>query len=121
MVRGHSPDINNSNIDYATEIVKINPDGTKDIKFTTQFPDWNLAKIKNSTIFPDGWSDTTILDSISEIGSSTPVSIRGRDGATLYRGVINGVEIDVIKIGDKVISGSPTGQTNAPLPGGVTN
>lgn len=121
IIGGHSPDINNSNIDYATEIVKINPDGTKDIKYTTQFPDGNLAKIKNSTIFPDGWSDTTILDSISEIGSSTPVSIRGRDGATLHRGVINGVEIDVIKIGDKVISGYPTGQTNAPLPGGFTN
>lgn len=39
----------------------------------------------------------------------------------LHRGVINGVEIDVIKIGDKVISGYPTGQTNAPLPGGFTN
>ncbi|WP_255295589.1 EndoU domain-containing protein [Bacillus cereus] len=94
--------------------------GTKDINYTTQFPDGKLAKIKNSTIFPGSWSDTKILGSITDIGNSSPSSIRGRVGATFQREIIDGVEIDVIKIGDNVVSGYLTGQINAPLPGGFT-
>lgn len=56
-----------------------------------QFPDGNLLKIKNSTIFPEGWSDIKIIDSITDIGNSPPISIRGRDGATFHRGIVNGV------------------------------
>ncbi|WP_342560588.1 T7SS effector LXG polymorphic toxin [Psychrobacillus sp. FSL W7-1457] len=120
VIGGHSSNINNSQSNYATESIKINPDGTKDIKYITQFPDGNLSKIKNSTIFPGGWSDIKILDSITDIGNSPPISIRDRDGATFHRGIIDGVEIDVIKIGDTVVSGYPTGQINAPLPGGFS-
>ncbi|MGG0417401.1 EndoU domain-containing protein [Priestia aryabhattai] len=120
IIGGHSSNINNSHSNYVTEAIKINPDGTKDIKYITQFPDGNLSKIKNSTIFPEGWSDIKILDSITDIGNSPPISIRGRDGATFHRGIVEGVEIDVIKIGDMVVSGYPTGQINAPLPGGFS-
>ncbi|WP_201262226.1 EndoU domain-containing protein [Lysinibacillus mangiferihumi] len=120
MIGWHSSNINNSHSNYATEAIKINHDGTKDIKNITQFPDGNLSKIKNSTIFPEGWSDIKILDSITDIGNSPPISIRGRDGATFHRGIIDGVEIDVIKIGDTVVSGYPTGQINAPLSGGFS-
>ncbi|WP_342512470.1 EndoU domain-containing protein [Sporosarcina sp. FSL K6-1522] len=120
IIGGHSSNINNSHSNYATEAIKINPDGTKDIKYITRFPDGNLSKIKNSTIFPGGWSDIKILDSITDIGNSPPISIRGRDGATFHRGIVDGVEIDVIKIGDTVVSGYPTGQINAPLPGGFS-
>jgi hypothetical protein len=35
------------------------------------------------------------------------------DGTTLHRGVVNGVQVEVMKIGDAVTSGYPTG-------GGVT-
>ncbi|NWK68217.1 EndoU domain-containing protein [Bacillus paramycoides] len=102
IIGGHSSNINNSHPNYATETIKVNPDGTKDIKYTTQFPEGKLAKIKNSTIFPESWSDKKILDSITDIGNSSPLSIRGRDGATFHREIIDGVEI------------------NAPLPGGFT-
>ncbi|MBC1574665.1 transposase [Listeria booriae] len=120
IIGGHSSTINNSNPNYATETIKINSERTRDIKFTTQFPDGNLAKIKNSTVFPDGWSDTKILDSIKDIGNSSPISVRGRDGATFHRAIVDGVEIDVIKLGDNIISGYPTGKVNAPFPGGFT-
>ncbi|EOH96174.1 hypothetical protein UAY_03084 [Enterococcus moraviensis ATCC BAA-383] len=120
IIGGHSPDINNSHPNYATEIIKRNPDGTMDIKYTTQFPDGKLAKIKNSTIFPEVWTDTKILDSIKNIGNSSSISVRGRDGATLHRQIVDGVEIDVIKLGDNIISGYPTGKVNAPLPGGFS-
>jgi hypothetical protein len=34
--------------------------------------------------------------------------------------MVDGVEIDVIKIGDTVVSGYTTGQINAPLPVGFS-
>lgn len=52
------------------------------------------------------------------MGDSPAISVRSRDGATWHRQIIDGVEIDVIKIGDDVISGYPTGKTNAPKPSG---
>ncbi|MFP7473443.1 EndoU domain-containing protein [Niallia taxi] len=67
IIGGHSSNISNSHSNYATESIKINPDATKDIKYITQFPDGKLSKIKNSTIFPEGWIDIKILDSITEL------------------------------------------------------
>ncbi|MEY9972682.1 hypothetical protein ABH966_003058 [Lysinibacillus sp. RC46] len=121
IIGGHSSNINNSHSNYATESIKINSDDTKVIKYITKFLDGNLLKIKNSTIFHDGWGDIKILDSMTDIGNSPPISIRGRDGATFHRSIDDGVEIDVIKIGDTVVSGYLTGQINALLPGGFTN
>ncbi|MFC6335235.1 hypothetical protein ACFP56_21650 [Paenibacillus septentrionalis] len=43
---------------------------------------------------------------------------RLRDGATWHRATINGVEIDLIKVGDDVTSGYPTGTINASRPSG---
>ena len=120
IIGGHSSSINNNHPNFATETIKINPDVTKDIKIVTQFPDGNLSKIKNSTVFPNGWSDTKILDSIKDVGNSPIISVRGRDGATWHRAIVDGVEIDVIKLGDNIVSGYPTGKVNAPIPGGFT-
>ncbi|WP_163185593.1 hypothetical protein [Clostridium sporogenes] len=44
--------------------------------------------------------------------------MKQRDEATCHRQIIDGVEIDVIKLGDDVISGYPTGKINAPKPSG---
>jgi len=118
IIGGHSSGINNSHPNYAVEEIKINPDGTKNIKYTTQFPDGNLSKIKSSTVFPDSWNETKTIKSVETVGNSTPVSTRARDGATWHRGTVDGVEIDVIKKGDNVISAYPTGKTNALPPSG---
>ncbi|HHH5726417.1 TPA: T7SS effector LXG polymorphic toxin [Listeria innocua] len=112
---GHSSDINNNNPNFATETVKVNQDGTKVIKFTKQFPDGNISKIKTSTIFPEDWSDKDIIDSILKVSNSTAIGQRKIDGLTLHRGKIDGVEIDVIKKGDEIISGYPVG--GKPTPG----
>ncbi|MBC1514846.1 EndoU domain-containing protein [Listeria immobilis] len=112
---GHAPSINNSNPNFATETIKVNPDGTKVIKYTKQFPDGNISKIKTSTVFPDGWSDKNIIDSIHEVSNSNAIGQRSSDGLTLHRGEINGVEIDVIKKGNEIISGYPVG--GKPTPG----
>jgi len=112
---GHSPNINNANPNFAMETIKVNPDGTKVIKYTKQFPDGNISKIKTSTVFPDGWSDTDIINSIKKVSNSNAIGQRNIDGLTLHRGKINGVEIDVIKKGNEIISGYPVG--GKPTPG----
>lgn len=117
VIGGHSSSINN-NSNFAVEELSINPDGTKNIKFIKDLQDGNISKIKKSTVFPDSWNDSKIIDSIKSVGDSPAVSVRQRDGATWHRQIIDGVEIDVIKLGDDVISGYPTGKINAPKPSG---
>lgn len=112
--------MNNTHINYAVENIVVNPDGTRKIKYTTQFPDGNLAKIKMSTLFPEGWSDSKIIDSIKEVGNGQEIAIRSRDNAKLYRQVVGGVEIEVIKIGDDVVSGYPTGGNTIGILAGFT-
>ncbi|WP_244648363.1 EndoU domain-containing protein [Ruminiclostridium herbifermentans] len=107
LIGGHSPQINNANPNYAVEVISENADGTKVVKFTTQYSNGNLAKIKTSTLFPENWSNKNIIDSIKTVGDTPPIGVR--DNLTLHRGIVNGVEIDVIKDGNNVISGYPTG------------
>ncbi|EMU55305.1 MULTISPECIES: EndoU domain-containing protein [Clostridium] len=118
VIGGHSSDINNNNSNFAVEEISINPDGTKNISFTKDLQDGNISKLKKSTVFPDSWNDSKIIDSIREVGDSPTILVRQRDGATWHRQIVDGVEIDVIKIVDDVISGYPTGKVNAPKPSG---
>lgn len=120
IIGGHSPEISNSHPNYAVEDIMLNPDGTKKLKYTTQFPDGNLSKIKTSTVFPEGWSESKILESSKNIGNNTPVSVRASDGATWHRSIVDGVEIDVIKRGNEIISAYPTGTVNGPPPVGFS-
>ena len=115
LIGGHSPNINNANPNYAVEVLQTNPDGTQKIKFVTQYDDGNLSNIKTSTIFPDSWSDDKIIESIKAVGDSSPIGVRTSDGAMLYRETIDGVQIEVIKIGDTVTSGYPTGSVKTGL------
>lgn len=59
-----------------------------------------------------------LLTALKKVGNSPVVLVRQSDGATWHRQIIDGVEIDVIKIGDYVISAYPTGKINAPKPSG---
>ncbi|MEH7180124.1 EndoU domain-containing protein [Neobacillus vireti] len=118
IIGGHSPSINNDNVDFAVEVLSTNADGTKNVVFTKQFPDGNISRLKKSTLFPDSWSDDQIIKSIIDVGETPAISTRLRDEATWHRATINGVEIDVIKMGDDVTSGYPTGKVNAPHPSG---
>lgn len=118
VIGGHSPSINNDNDNFAVEVLSTNVDGTKNVVFTKQFPDGNISKLKKSTLFPETWSDDQILNSVIEVGNTPAISTRLRDGATWHRAIINGIEIDVLKIGDDVTSAYPTGNVNAPRPSG---
>ena len=108
---GHSPNIvNNDNPNFAVEIINTNPDGTVNVKYVKGFPDGEVSKIKNNnTLFPNTWSDESIIKGIKTVGDTPPIGFRPRDGATLHRDIINGVQIEVIKVGPDVTSGYPTG------------
>ena len=82
LIGGHSPDINNANPNYAVEVLSTNTDGTKSVKFVTQYSDGNLSKFKSSTLFPDDWSNDSIIESIKTVGSTNPLGVRTTDGAT---------------------------------------
>ncbi|MFA4132111.1 MULTISPECIES: EndoU domain-containing protein [unclassified Brevibacillus] len=75
--------------------MSLNADGTKKVKFTAQFPDGNLLQIKTSTLFPESWSDEKIIDSIAGIGDTPKIGERTRDGATLHRGSVDGVQVEL--------------------------
>ncbi|KOP64860.1 hypothetical protein AMS62_06065 [Bacillus sp. FJAT-18019] len=120
LIGGHSPKINNANPNYAVQEITVNADGTRKVKFTTQFPDGNLSNIKTSTLFPESWSDSQIINSIKDTGNTASIGIRASDGATLHRETINGVQVEVIKIGDNVVSGYPTGGGATQLLSGFT-
>jgi filamentous hemagglutinin len=115
IIGGHSPNINNANPRYAVETINLNPDGTRTVKYITQFNDGNLSKIKTSTLFPENWSDRAIIDSINNIGNTRVIGQRISTGETLHRGIINGIKIDVIKKGNKITAGYPVG--GKPTPG----
>ena len=117
VIGGHSPKIDNSNPNYATQTVITNSDGTASVDFVKQLDNGEISNIKNSTLFPQTWSDQDIIDSIKSVGEDVPLAIRTSDGATFHRKSINGVSIDVIKRGSDVISGYPTG-SNLSYPGG---
>ena len=109
VIGGHSPIINDANPKYAVEVISKNADGTTEIRYVKELEDGTISSIKRSTIFPDTWNDSKIMGSINKVGATEPIGYRSRDGATLFRTKIDGVEIEVIKIGDKVTSAYPTG------------
>ena len=118
VIGGHSPNINNANPRYAVETIQRFPDGTARVRFVTQFPDGSVSRIKTSTIFPQNWSDTKIINSVTRVGNTQPIGVRAHDGAKIYRATIDGVQIEVIKIGNNVTSAYPTGGGATGLPAG---
>ena len=95
--------------DFASELIGINSDGTKNVKLIKQFSDGGISRIKNSTLFPESWSDEKIISATIQVGNTKSMATRPRDNATLHQFQIDGINIEVIKIGDNVISSYPCG------------
>ena len=109
IIGGHSPEINNANPNYKIKEVIVNPDGTKAIKFEKVLPNGELYKAKKSTVFPETWSNEDVINSIKQVGDTQAVGVRLRDQTTIHLGEINGVQVEVMKIGGYTTSGYPTG------------
>lgn len=110
LIGAHSGKIDNAHPDYAVEVVKTYPDGTRDVKLVTQFGDGKVSKIKKSTLFPEAWTDTKTMQAVKEVAGTGAIAKRASDGATLHQSTVDGVRIEVIKVGDKVTSAYPCGQ-----------
>jgi filamentous hemagglutinin len=92
------------------QVISTNPDGTQNVKFITQLPSGDVSNIKNSTLFPSTWNNSQVIDAILHVGNTTPLATRASDGASLFQGTVNGVQVEVIKIGNIVTSGYPCGR-----------
>ncbi|SFU80309.1 filamentous hemagglutinin [Polaromonas sp. YR568] len=108
VIGAHGGEITNANPNYAVEVLSVNADGTRNAKLVTQFSDGNLSNIKTSTLFPEGWTRAESIGAVKQVGDMLPVATRA-DGATLYQSTINGVKIEVIKVGSNVTAGYPVG------------
>ncbi len=106
----HSGEISNDHPEFAVEVLSENPDGTRNVKLVKGFNDGNISRLKSSTLFPEGWTRQQTLDAVQHVGDSPPLALRPSDNATLHQGIVNGVEIEVIKVGDNVTAGYPTGR-----------
>jgi len=59
---------------------------------------------------PDSWSDAQIITMTQQVGDTLAVATRDRDGATLHRQRVAGIEWEVIKdVSGNVTSSYPTG------------
>lgn len=110
IIGGHSGDISNSYSDYAVQVISINPDGTQNVKFVAQLPNGDVSNIKNSTLFPSAWSNSQVISAVLKVGNTQPLATRASDGASLFQGTVNGVQVEVIKIGNIVTAGYPCGR-----------
>lgn len=88
----------------------MNADGTRNVKLLTQFDDGNVSRIKTSTLFPESWTNEQVINAIKQTGGMSPVATRASDDAALYQSTVNGVKVEVIKIGDRVTAGYPCGK-----------
>jgi filamentous hemagglutinin len=109
LIGAHAGEISNSNPNYAVEVLSVNADGTRNVKLVTQFSDGNLSNIKSSTLFPENWTSNQTMSAVKQVGDLPPVATRA-DGVTLYQSTVNGVKIEVIKVGNNVIAAYPCGR-----------
>jgi hypothetical protein len=109
LIGAHSPKIK-SHPDFVAEVLSHNPDGTTTVRLVKRFPDDQLSKLKKSTLAPDSWSDEKVIAVTQQVGDTPAIATRVRDGATLHRQRVDGVEWEVIKdVSGDVTSAYPTG------------
>lgn len=109
IIGAHGGQISNNHPLYAVETIETYADGSRKAKLITQFPDGNTSRIKTSTLFPEGWSDSKTISAVQDTGNSRPVATRAPDGASLHQSTVDGVKVEVIKVGDNVTAGYPCG------------
>ena len=109
LIGAHSPRIKN-HPDFVSEVLSHNSDGTTTVRLVKRFPDGQLSKLKKSTLAPDSWSNAQIITVTQQVGDTPAVATRVRDGATLHRQRVEGIEWEVIKdVSGNVTSSYPTG------------
>lgn len=108
LIGAHSPRIL-THPDFVTEVTKVNSDGTKDVRLTKQYSDGKIANLKNSTVFPEHWSDRKILSATRVVSRYPALGTDATTGKTLHRGTIDGVKMEVIRLDNKVYSSYPLG------------
>lgn len=110
IIGGHSGEISNDNPNYAVQVLSVNADGTQNVKFVTQLPSGDVSNVKTSTLFPSDWANTQTMSAVRQVADTAPLATRASDGASLYQGTVNGVKVEVIKVGNNVTAAYPCGK-----------
>jgi len=84
---------------------RITPETAQKILYGMRVPNlhslggWSQAlvgahspKLKKSTLAPESWSDEKIIATTQQTGDTLAIAARARDGATLHRQRVEGVE-----------------------------
>ncbi|MGR9201683.1 hemagglutinin repeat-containing protein [Rhizobium leguminosarum] len=116
LIGAHSGDVI-SDGNYVVKVNSINSDGTINAAVQMYDASGALSAAKNSTLFPSTWNYDEVLAAIKQVGDGPTISTRQTDGATFHQGSVNGVTVTVIKNGNAVTAGYPTGGSTTP-PGG---
>ena len=116
LIGAHSGDVV-SDGNYVVKVGSTNADGTINAAVQMYDASGTLSAAKNSTLFPPACDYDQILTAIKQVGDGPAISTRQTDGATLHQGSVDGVAITVIKNGNAVTAGYPTGGNTTP-PGG---
>ena len=111
IVGAHSPRIL-GDPDFRILSQTVNADGTIQVGFKKLISSalplvW--SKNKSSTLAPLWWLDNQIFWVGEKVAKTAPVFRRARDGSTLHRDTIVGVQWEVILQGGKMTSSYPTG------------
>jgi len=112
VIGAHSPNVFNDPRFDVFEIIKVNADGTKMVRFKKDLGNGVVSKPKKNTQFPESWTDEEVIYASKHATESPVIGRRFHDGATLHRSKINGVNVDVIKEGNIVTSAFPPGNDN---------
>ena len=114
MIGGHSPRILRHDDYEVTSMGSLNIDGTRSVKYSVHYPDGVITIPKRTALFPESWSDSKIIDSITEISTMPPWGVRYHDRAVNYIEVIDGVRIQVIANDGAITAGYPLGGNGPP-------
>ncbi len=124
-IRGvHSASIINDTTNFQVVVLANNADGTiwvklKKLLYTDPSGTQTWSTWKRSTLAPASWAERDILAAGDRVAAMPPISgprtWGSADGAFMHRGMVNGVQWEVIKDATgRVISSYPTGGTPAP-------
>ncbi len=106
----HSPSIINSEL-FQVEKIVSNPDGTISCQVRKALENGNWSVPKETVLFPQKWSDEKIINAGRIVAGSKTIARRTDNGivSELQRVNIDGVEVIVMRTGDKITSVYPTG------------
>jgi len=108
IIGAHGGGITNKHPDFAVQTLRVNADGSRDVKLVKQLPNGNASRMKTRSLFPEHWTDAQSIQAVRTTAETPAIATRP-DGRSLHQATIDGVKVEVIKNGPTVEAGYATG------------